>query len=48
MGAPSTEEMREILERARKLFDASGEEYLDGVIAALGWVLGEYDDPLEE
>jgi hypothetical protein len=48
MEKPSTKEIESILERASQMFDSSGDEYLDGVVSALGWVMGLLDDPLDE
>lgn len=42
---------QEILEKFESILDGhadDGDDYIEGVINALGWVLGRYDDPTEE
>lgn len=45
----SDKEMEELYEKAAKLRDDNeGDEYLEGVVSALGWALGREDHPLED
>jgi hypothetical protein len=43
------EEALKMYEEALKIGGENEDDvFLDGVVSALGWVLGEYDDPLED
>jgi hypothetical protein len=42
-------DIQRIYEEALKMREENEDDaFLDGVASALGWVLGEYDDPLED
>lgn len=43
-------DIQRVHEEALKMREENEDDaaFLDGVASALGWVLGEYDDPLED
>jgi len=42
-------ELEEIYEKAARMRDDNEDDaFLDGVVSALGWVLGREDNPLDE
>jgi hypothetical protein len=49
MGNVRLDDIRDTYERARKVDGNEMDvEYIEGVISALGWILGEADNPLSD